>query len=148
MATLGIPSNYLDQNKILATLGMQGWVTDIGKQIDMSIAYTFVSNASQTHFFPGKIVSMQKIIQENSGNISSTCSAMQIALENYLKGIFDDATVSVTSDKGKALGRSIALFVRAEVVVKDKTYNTSAGIELTDSRIAKFFNLNDTQPAY
>lgn len=147
MAT--IPNgNFTDQNKPLATLTMQGWVRDVGKQIDMAIAYCFVSNASQSYIFENRVLSVQKVIHDYTGNISGLCTNLQILLETYLKHLFDDATVEVTSDAAKALGSSLALFVYAVVTVNGKEYNTAAGVDVKDSRITRFFDLNNDGPSY
>ena len=143
-----LTDDFLDQNKPLATLTLQGWVRDIGKQIDMAIAYTFVSNASQSYIFGDRILSIQRLIHDYTGNINGLCTNLQIQLEDYLKRLFDDATVDVTSDVAKATGNSIALFVRATVTVNGKQYNTAAGVDVKDSTIMRFFNLNNEGPAY
>lgn len=147
MAT-ALSNDFADQNKPFPTLTLQGWVRDIGKQIDMSIAYCFVSNASQSYIFGNRVLSIQKLIHDNSGNITGLCTNLQIQLESYLKKLFDDATVDVTSDLATATGSSIALFVRAIVIVNGKQYNTAAGVDIKDSRIMRFFNLNNDGPSY
>jgi hypothetical protein len=143
-----LSNEFLDQNKPLATLSLQGWVRDIGKQIDMAIAYCFVSNASQSYIFEDRVLSVQKLIHDYTGDIGGLCTNLQLQLESYLKLLFDDATVEVTSDAAKATGSTVALFVHAVVTVNGKQYNTAAGVDVKDSRIMRFFDLNNSGPSY
>lgn len=135
-------------SKPLATMTLQGWTRDIGKQIDFAIAYCFESNASQSYIFEGQILSFQKIIHDFSRNYEGMCSAMQSELESYLKSLFDDAVVEVTHNAATTKGSGVSLFVYATVTVNGKTYTTSAGTEIEDSKIIRFFNLNNEGAAY
>jgi hypothetical protein len=143
-----LSGDFLGSNKPMATLTLQGWVVDIGKQIDMAIAYCFVSHASQSYIFKDRIFSVPKLLQQFGGNIPGLCDALQSQLETYLKSLFDNATVEVTNDLATAVGSSVALFVYATVTVNGKEYNTASGLDVKDSKIARFFALNNTGPSY
>lgn len=114
----------------------------------MALAYCFESQASQSYIWNGQVTSVQRILHDNAGDFPGTCTSLQISLENYLTSIFGQSSVEVTSDAATVQGSKVALFVYASVTINGKEYNTAAGMDVKNSAIVKFFDLNNTGPSY
>jgi len=81
-----------------------GWEINPYLNLDRGLAYLYCTNFSQSSLFHGAIVSVSKILEEDSGLLKATMIKMERQLETYLSLFCNKVSVEVTehsSSKGK-----------------------------------------------
>ena len=132
-----------NNSKCLASLTLQGWVQDIGSQIDLSIAYCFVSDDKQSSVYNGAVVSIQALLARYTQRTDALCEAMENVLRDYLSGLYDAAEITITHNEANLQAKEVELEVRAKIKVGNLWYDTAAAIMIKNGYITRFTKINE-----
>lgn len=102
-------------------LGPKGWITDGRTMLDQMMAWAYASNASQSLFFDGDIISIAAILQKNGGKIDSAVAELQEALNRYLGKVFDNVEITVSKVEKQFVDHYLAGEIMVSGSVVDHT---------------------------
>ena len=130
------------------TLSTSGWVEDIAEKADRLMSYYFVSDASQTTLYLGKITSLPLQIQRYGQDDYGLRQAVQAELTQLFGRYFDAVQVEVTTDKPvpNDLNR-INLTLSVLVTQNGKQYSLGRLISTINSKITQIVDINNNQGA-
>lgn len=115
----------------LITLGREGIISDPAKKIDWLMCCFFFSKHSQTTMMLGKVISLTKIIQNNTDNPVTLKAALQEQLSRFLSVAFVRVQVDVQTsnmeDEGEGSG---GLSVSLDVIVSDEESGDGGSISV------------------
>ncbi len=130
--------------QVVPSMSLSGYVSDVPTMIDYMFAYYLTSDYSQSNLFHGKIVSLQKQIQQYQHNDTELTTRVREELEGYFKSIVDDATIEVATDKPNPDDPNRINLRLSAVLVKDgKSYSVGRLVKTQDSKILDIVKLNN-----
>ena len=130
------------------TLSLDGWVKSTAEKADYIISHFFESQYSQTALYPGKVSSLQYLIQQNQSDMTKTSVSIREELKKLFTNYFGNATAEVTykSETPNSSRVSLSIYVS----FKDsngKEFVLSKVVEIMNSKIQKIVTINNTGPA-
>jgi hypothetical protein len=130
------------------TLSTSGFVGDIAEKCDRLMSYYFVSDASQSNLFRGKITSLPFQVQQNGHDEALLRDAIQRELDRYLTPHFDGTEIDVATDIPNTDDPNrINVTLRVIVTEDGKQYSLGRLISVINSKINKIVDINNTQGA-
>ena len=81
--------------EVLGTLSSAGWVTAPDITADRLLSYFFISNHSQSNTHRGKVKSLTKILEQETGNLVFLRQAVTEALTQLFSPFYDSVQVDV-----------------------------------------------------
>lgn len=112
------------------SLGTQGWVSDDANKMDLLLSHFFLSDYNQTELYPGNVISLPEIIQNNGNQIDGIINELKSKLTNYLNRYYDSVDVTLEGDPDPNASPEIKYDLRISIVVK-----TASGTELYSNLI-------------
>lgn len=126
------------------TLSESRWVTNLAEKADQLVSYYFVADASQTHLYPGNVVSLPAQVQEFGHDALTLRTKVRDDLERYLKPYFEQVIVNVTTELPVAGDENrINLTVTCQIVQGDQTYSLGRLISTINSKIVQIVDINN-----
>lgn len=126
-------------DRTIPTLSAKSWLhnEDTAERLDAAMSYAFTSDNSQSVTFAGKITSIQWIISQYNNSTTELQSAMQKALEDYLKKQFDtvDLRVEITEN-----GAQLDISVRGMITNNGESKDMQYLLTVRNSTIEKVTN--------
>ena len=132
---------------IYPTLSSFGWVNGIADKLDFLLTDMFYADKLQTSLYGSKVTSVQWILEQNTDSMLNTASAMQSAINNYLRRYYDSASVEVTyqdADPGVSSSR-VQLTIFATVVEDGVEYQVNKLALVVDGRFKEFIALSSVE---
>lgn len=126
----------------IPSLSAQGLVSDPLQKLDKLLAYMFVSEANQSYLYNGKVVSVAAIRQQNENNPAAFATALQTAVNDYIKQHFDQVAVKTTIEDPLGNGQ-YNMLLTVIVVDNSRDYTSAWRYSPSDSkfvRVAKAVN--------
>lgn len=126
------------------TLSSSGWVTEISEKADRLMSYFFVSEASQSLVYAGRISSLPEIIQLHGHDELQLEAAMRDVLRTYLERYFTavDITVKATIP-GSSDDNRIQISTQITVYENSLNYEVGHLIEVLNSTIQSIVKANN-----
>lgn len=126
------------------TLSTQGWVSDVTALADRLMAYFFISDYSQTRYFPGSVSSLPYLVQRHGSDPFTLRQRTRDTLYSYLSAYFDSVDIEVTTDQPAPDDPNrIQLTVKATVAKDNKTYSLGRLVSVNNNLVQKIINLNN-----
>lgn len=127
------------------TLSSSGWVGELAEKADKLLSYFFVSEASQTNLYAGRITSLPNLLKNNAHDDFDLRTAVQSALVTYLERHFDAVEVVVTT-KENTLNGEKGLDLELDILVVQDGAQHSLGrlVSTLNSSIMKIMSINNT----
>lgn len=126
-------------------LSEAGWVTNPKEKADLMFAHFFLSEFSQTQFYPGRISSFPYIVQSTLNDVDKLIETTKETLRNYFRPFYSKVSVEMIFNEDKT--KPATYIFDISIVLTDQTgkeYSVAkAGIEV-DSKTARVLNLNNT----
>lgn len=131
-------------SQVVPTLTLSGFVSDVPTMIDAMFSYYLTSDYSQSNVFHGKIVSLQKQIQQFQHSEVELERNIREQLETYFRSVADDVTIDVTTAiPNPADPNRLNITLSAILVKEGKSYSVGRLVETQDSKILSIINLNN-----
>ena len=127
------------------TLSSDGFVTAIPSKADRLLSYFFLSQASQSNAYRGKIASLPSLIQQYGNDDYSLRTALERTLTDMLGSYFEQVSVTVTVTKGddtKVPGR-MDVSVSVDVIDNGISYSFGRLVQVLNSKIQRIIDLNN-----
>lgn len=115
----------------LITLGREAVINDTYKKIDWLMCCFFFSKYSQSRLMAGQVISLPKIMQENTDDPVNLKIALQAKLTDYLDKVFSRVIVDVTIEDVDDSKFVVVLDINVSDVAGGNTPNVSVGYALT-----------------
>lgn len=123
---------------------LNGWITDLALKADYLLACFFVSEASQSYVYRGRIASLPAIVQEYGNDPLQMQNQTKTRLAQFLEGAFDQVEVDcqVKTVNTKLSGR---MDVNVTCQITDNGVTQSLGYlaKLQNGVTVEIINLNN-----
>ena len=131
-------------SQVVPTLTLSGFVSDVPTMIDHMFSYYLTSDYSQSNVFHGKIVSLQKQIQQYQHDEVDLERNIREQLEAYFRSVADDVTIDVSTTVPNPTDPNRINITLSAILIKDgKSYSVGRLVETQDSKIIKIITLNN-----
>jgi hypothetical protein len=130
----------------LPSLSPAGWLKTPAEIADTALAHAFAANKSQTQLYPGKVVSVQYLIEQYSHDIPTLMQKMRQELNDYYLRYFPEGVdIDVQGDPSSdALNNKIVLRLIITFVDSGKQYSLPNTVDIVNGKFAKLARLNNT----
>ncbi len=126
------------------TLSAAGWVDHPAEKADQLISYYFVSEASQTHLYPGQVVSLTAQVQEWGHDPLELRQRIRDDMERYLRPYFDEVIIDVTTETPAVDGTNrFNVTLNCIVIDKGERYSLGRLITVVNSKIVRIVDINN-----
>lgn len=128
--------------QVVPSMSLTGWVSDVPTMIDLLFSYYLTSDYSQSNLFQGRIVSLQKQMQQYQHDETLLVQSVREELEGYFKSVVDDATVEVSTDTPNPDDPNrLNLRLSAILVKAGKSYSVGRLVRTQDSKILEIVKI-------
>lgn len=118
----------------IPTLDTQGWVYEASPKIDYALSYFIMTDAKQSNIYEDNISSLQKIVQEYSGDPLQTGEQISRTIQAYLGRYYENVTAEarweLTNPDSSQTTVKITLLLNF----------TEDGVVYTVNRLLTYFN--------
>lgn len=127
------------------TLSTFGYVTNVAEKVDFLLAHFVEADKLQSTIYPDHVASLQWLLEENMGSMTSTVSAVQTAVQNYMNRYFDSSSVECTYEEENAEKSSsrILLTLSITVVQNGNEYHADKLMRVVEGRFKEFVKINN-----
>ena len=119
----------------LITLDARGIVEDPDQKIERVLAYMLATEASQSNVHRDQLTSIPDIIRRHGSDMVSLKTAMENALENSLRGYFDNVLVDLDTRLSESEPGKILMTIRAKVEQSGKWHDVAKALTSTNDTI-------------
>lgn len=120
------------------------WINDPAEKADQLMSYYFVADSSQTHLYPGHVVSLPAQVQEFGHDAVSLRSKVRDDLDNFLRPYFEQVTVDTSTDFPVPGDENrINLTVTCQIVEGGVVYSLGRMISTLNSKIVQIVDINN-----
>jgi len=136
------------------TLSTKGWVTDAYYKADVILSYFFLSDASQSNVYFGRIATLPNCIKEAGNDDLALKNSINTALTQMFTsrvdskgkptGYFDNAVVDVTvkrTETGDSVNQDISISII--LTEGEKKYSLGKLVNVSNSTIKTIIDINN-----
>lgn len=126
------------------SLSEDSWVDSPVKQADYLFSTFFVADYSQTYLYKDKVSSLPYILQNNTGDVTRTCTEVQTTLSSYFSRYFNNVVVEVTEVPNPEATSKAQISIYVKFADKDnKEHVLGKLLQYQDTIISKVVTLNN-----
>lgn len=127
------------------SLSAAGWITSPAEKADALFAHFYESEKSQTYLYGGNVSNLQWLIEQYGHNVIELAAQIRSTIELYLGRYYDAVNAQVThNDNEDNPTNSITLSIHCDVTENGKLYSFGKLLNVTNSKIEKIININNT----
>lgn len=136
------------ETRVVPSLSDDGWVVSSALRANYLLTHFFLSEYSQTAFYSGNVASLPYIIQQNQGDATNTATAIRATLASYFTQYFNNVDTQVDFITDPVNNDKIQIRIYMSFTDADSiTYNLAKVVNVENSKVSGFANLNNNGPA-
>lgn len=129
-------------SQVVPSLSLSGFVSDVPTMIDLMFSYYLTSDYSQSNVFNGRIISLQKQMQQYQHDEITLIQKVREELEGYFQSVVDSATVEVTTAIPNPEDPNRLNLRLSALLVKDgKSYSVGRLVRTQDAKILEIVKI-------
>lgn len=127
------------------SLSTRGWVSEPAAKIDLLLAHFFVADFNQTYLYPGRVISLPRLLQKNGSDIEGLMSDMKDSLFNYISRYYESVDIEVTSATDLDVDPKVAIELVITITVVENAVGVSYArlMKAVDGKLDKIIVLNN-----